>query len=201
VLPVPTTPASSVWPRLAAPSRAGMRAAAGLTRKLAPRSKAPSRPVRGSSSGTHVGRHEHFVTRVARVSRAAAASRVCWRRFPAGDLLTEFPLHRAEVSCEAPRECRGAGIPRGAERRAFESGPEIQNDKRGNHMDTSSPDMGQHRPKLFERIGILFPADEVPAAPLKAGYGRCSVNGCPCPGFAGNQQLCENCGHNYSMHW
>lgn len=68
-------------------------------------------------------------------------------------------------------------------------------------MDTSSPDRGQHRPESFERIGVLFPSDDVPPAPLKAGYGRCSVSGCPCPEFSGSQQLCGNCGHNYSLHW
>jgi hypothetical protein len=68
-------------------------------------------------------------------------------------------------------------------------------------MDTSDPDVGQRYPESFERVGILFPADDVPAAPLKAGYGRCSAPGCPCPEFAGNQQLCQNCGHNYGMHW
>lgn len=34
----------------------------------------------------------------------------------------------------------------------------------------------------------------------KAGYGACS-GGCPCPQFQGNQQLCGNCGHNYTRHW
>jgi hypothetical protein len=35
--------------------------------------------------------------------------------------------------------------------------------------------------------------------PLPHGYGRCSV--CPCPAYAGSQWVCENCGHNYQMHW
>jgi hypothetical protein len=34
-----------------------------------------------------------------------------------------------------------------------------------------------------------------------AGYGQCSVSGCPCQAYAGSQQLCENCGHQYGMHW
>lgn len=37
-----------------------------------------------------------------------------------------------------------------------------------------------------------------------AGYGRCSVSGCPCQAFMpvpGNSYMCENCGHNYSLHW
>jgi hypothetical protein len=66
-------------------------------------------------------------------------------------------------------------------------------------MDTSSPDLGQHRPESFERIGILFPTDDVPAAPLRAGYGRCSL--CNCPAYAGQAEVCGNCGHNYAAHW
>ena len=140
-------------------------------------------------------RHEHFVTRGTRVSRASAARRVCRRRLREYPAAPSFRFTGRKFRAKLAPMARGAGVPTGAER------PEIQNDKRGNHMDTSTPDLGQHRPESFERIGILFPTDDVPAAPLRAGYGRCSVNGCPCPGFAGNQQLCENCGHNYSMHW
>jgi len=33
------------------------------------------------------------------------------------------------------------------------------------------------------------------------GYGRCSVSGCNCPAFMGSDQLCQNCGHNYNLHW
>jgi hypothetical protein len=33
------------------------------------------------------------------------------------------------------------------------------------------------------------------------GYGACSTSGCPCRGYTGNQQLCTNCGHNYTQHW
>ena len=32
------------------------------------------------------------------------------------------------------------------------------------------------------------------------GYGACTSGGCNCPGYTGNGQTCENCGHNYSMH-
>ena len=35
----------------------------------------------------------------------------------------------------------------------------------------------------------------------RAGYGACSASGCPCRGYMGNQDLCQNCGHQYSMHW
>jgi len=36
-------------------------------------------------------------------------------------------------------------------------------------------------------------------APIPHGYGRCSL--CVCPAYAGSQWLCENCGHQYQMHW
>ncbi len=35
--------------------------------------------------------------------------------------------------------------------------------------------------------------------PLPHGYGRCSL--CACPGYTGSQWVCDNCGHNYQMHW
>lgn len=35
----------------------------------------------------------------------------------------------------------------------------------------------------------------------KAGWRACSVSGCPCQEFTGNQNLCQNCGHQYSQHW
>ena len=53
---------------------------------------------------------------------------------------------------------------------------------------------------LFAGLGTLM-VDEKKA---KAGYGPCSISGCPCQGFMptpGNSYMCENCGHNYSMHW
>jgi len=35
----------------------------------------------------------------------------------------------------------------------------------------------------------------------KAGYGACSISGCPCQKFQGQQDLCGNCGHKYTDHW
>lgn len=35
----------------------------------------------------------------------------------------------------------------------------------------------------------------------KAGYGACSISGCPCQAFTGNQNNCQNCGHRYTDHW
>jgi hypothetical protein len=33
------------------------------------------------------------------------------------------------------------------------------------------------------------------------GWGACSVNGCHCQAYMGNDDTCQNCGHNYSLHW
>lgn len=33
------------------------------------------------------------------------------------------------------------------------------------------------------------------------GWGACSVNGCYCQSYMGNADTCQNCGHNYSLHW
>jgi hypothetical protein len=35
---------------------------------------------------------------------------------------------------------------------------------------------------------------------VQAGYGNCTVSGCECPAFMGEDQLCGNCGHNYEFH-
>jgi len=46
---------------------------------------------------------------------------------------------------------------------------------------------------------------QVAAAPLvegqtlPQGYGRCAS--CACPNYAGNYNVCQNCGHNYATHW
>lgn len=35
------------------------------------------------------------------------------------------------------------------------------------------------------------------------GYGRCTCNGCKCPGYVskGYGNVCDNCGHFYEKHW
>ncbi|OWY24910.1 hypothetical protein C7N43_15805 [Sphingobacteriales bacterium UPWRP_1] len=33
------------------------------------------------------------------------------------------------------------------------------------------------------------------------GWGACSVNGCHCQAYMGNDNTCQNCGHNYTLHW
>lgn len=47
--------------------------------------------------------------------------------------------------------------------------------------------------------GAIFAA--LTAKKADAGYGACSVPGCPCQGYAGSAQLCQNCGHQYPAHW
>jgi hypothetical protein len=65
-----------------------------------------------------------------------------------------------------------------------------------------NPELGQNGRGSVHRSGILFPTNEPPRlTPLRAGYGRCGVNGCNCPAYGGNGNLCSNCGHNYSDHW
>ena len=42
------------------------------------------------------------------------------------------------------------------------------------------------------------------ATPAEAGWGHCSVNGCPCQEFVttpGYPDNCQNCGHRYTDHW
>jgi hypothetical protein len=47
--------------------------------------------------------------------------------------------------------------------------------------------------------GPVAAATPKPGEPLPHGYGRCSL--CACPGYTGNQWVCDNCGHNYQAHW
>jgi hypothetical protein len=71
-------------------------------------------------------------------------------------------------------------------------------------MDTSIPDLRQPGCESFGRLGIFLPAGDEPSAPpLKAGGNACTVAGCHCPYFMGDEKatICENCGHHYSAHW
>jgi len=62
--------------------------------------------------------------------------------------------------------------------------------------------------KAMAKASLLALAVGVAAASAPkdahAGWGRCSVSGCPCQAFMptpGNSDMCSNCGHNYSLHW
>jgi hypothetical protein len=52
---------------------------------------------------------------------------------------------------------------------------------------------------IFGAAGVVAAAVAVSAA--HAGYGACSISGCPCKGYMGSAQLCQNCGHQYGAHW
>jgi hypothetical protein len=49
-------------------------------------------------------------------------------------------------------------------------------------------------------IGFCRVADAVDSKckPARAGWGHCSA--CECEHFMGNDELCGNCHHNYSLH-
>jgi hypothetical protein len=36
---------------------------------------------------------------------------------------------------------------------------------------------------------------------IHMGYGACSVSGCNCQSYMGSADTCQNCGHNYGLHW
>jgi hypothetical protein len=36
---------------------------------------------------------------------------------------------------------------------------------------------------------------------IHMGPGACSVSGCNCQAYMGSGTTCENCGHNWSLHW
>jgi hypothetical protein len=54
---------------------------------------------------------------------------------------------------------------------------------------------------LFLGAGLLCLFS--PKKKAHAGYGRCSLSGCPCGGYVQTygSDLCNNCGHPYSAHW
>jgi hypothetical protein len=39
------------------------------------------------------------------------------------------------------------------------------------------------------------------AGKADAGPGACSVSGCYCGNYMGSGPLCQNCGHQWGMHW
>jgi hypothetical protein len=52
---------------------------------------------------------------------------------------------------------------------------------------------------LLGVVGVFVTA--LTSEKADAGYGACSVSGCPCQGYMGSGPLCQNCGHQYGMHW
>jgi hypothetical protein len=55
------------------------------------------------------------------------------------------------------------------------------------------------RYSLFGIVGGV--ATTVTPKRASAGYGQCSVSGCYCQGYIGSGPLCQNCGHQYGLHW
>jgi hypothetical protein len=35
----------------------------------------------------------------------------------------------------------------------------------------------------------------------RMGFAACSFSGCPCQAYLGSGSNCQNCGHQYEMHW
>jgi len=48
--------------------------------------------------------------------------------------------------------------------------------------------------------GVLNPNSGNEPPDMRCGYGACSVSGCNCPAYMGNDNTCSNCGHNYQSH-
>lgn len=66
---------------------------------------------------------------------------------------------------------------------------------------TVRPMVFRSMPRPAEELGPVrrTPWRELPP-PLRAGYGRCGVPGCPCQGFQGTGMACNNCGHQFGQH-
>ena len=52
---------------------------------------------------------------------------------------------------------------------------------------------------LLGVVGVVVSA--LTAERADAGYGSCSISGCYCQSYMGSGTLCQNCGHQYGMHW
>jgi hypothetical protein len=57
-----------------------------------------------------------------------------------------------------------------------------------------------------DAVAVLEPAVHTHAhdgehAHVHNGYGACSISGCPCQSYMGQDNLCQNCGHQYTAHW
>jgi len=53
--------------------------------------------------------------------------------------------------------------------------------------------------KSKDRIDDIVDSDDEPP-PLHAGSGACSVDGCHCPMFDGEYEICGHCGHDRDLH-
>ncbi len=73
-----------------------------------------------------------------------------------------------------------------------------------NEHDKDSPGSYLLQRRTALRFALAGVAGAVAAAltsQAHAGYGQCSISGCPCRGFMGSGGLCTNCGHQYGAHW
>ena len=71
-------------------------------------------------------------------------------------------------------------------------------------MDREIKDHSSHEHDHIHTYGVCSIGDgavDSKNAPIRAGYGRCSVSGCGCEQFMGSDELCGNCHHNYSLHY
>jgi hypothetical protein len=63
-------------------------------------------------------------------------------------------------------------------------------------------DVSHHHPEIqCPPRSLPIPGEAPDEIPAHAGYGACSVSGCHCQAYQGQDNTCVNCGHNYSMHW
>jgi uncharacterized protein (DUF983 family) len=59
----------------------------------------------------------------------------------------------------------------------------------------------QRKNNLRGRTKHTDKKEKVKNPEIKMGYGACSVSGCYCKGYMGSADTCQNCGHNYGLHW
>jgi len=57
------------------------------------------------------------------------------------------------------------------------------------------------RKKLSANKAINLNGIELHINTPQNGWGACSVKWCNCQEYVGNDETCQNCGHNYKLHW
>ncbi|HTD12753.1 MAG TPA: hypothetical protein VK676_11865 [Steroidobacteraceae bacterium] len=61
--------------------------------------------------------------------------------------------------------------------------------------------IGRRKAVTYLAVGLgLAVAGVLKPRRAEADYGRCFRSGCGCCGFEGSNNLCSNCGHQYSDH-
>lgn len=69
------------------------------------------------------------------------------------------------------------------------------------NLATSQPNTAVILPQAAFIESLANPGSAHEPPEMRCGYGVCSISGCHCQGYMGNDNTCSNCGHNYGSHY